>query len=120
MATPAPPSVFRWRILTDRPVERSADDSFGIHSTLAGLLYELATTCTTPFTVGLYGGWGTGKTSVVQILKERALKGTPSAFGYVYLDIWKFVSDPLKRWVLLETERQLVEQKILSDYNFQG
>lgn len=38
----------------------------------------------------------------------------------VYLDVWKYSSDPLKRWILLETERQLEEQEILTSYQYES
>lgn len=114
-------SVFRWRVLPDQAVRRSRDDSFGTHAVFAQLLYELAQNCATPFAVGLYSGWGTGKTSVVKMLEEKISSDSPRKIGYVYLDVWKYVSDPLKRWVLLETERQLQEEELLpTDYMFNG
>lgn len=114
-------TVFRWRVLTDQAVAKSQEDAFGIHAVFAQLLYELAQSCTTPFAVGLYSGWGTGKTSVARMLEERISEAEPRSLGYVYLDVWKFASDPLKRWILLETERQLKEQGGLGDnYSFNG
>jgi KAP family P-loop domain len=114
-------SIFRWRVLPDRAVERAQDDSFGIHAAFAQMLYELAQQCASPFAVGLYSGWGTGKTSVARMLEEQISADKPRKVGYVYLDVWKYVSDPLKRWILLETERQLQEQALLpADYKFNG
>ena len=114
-------NVFRWRVLSDQAVGRSQDDSFGTHAVFARLIYELAKNCVTPFAVGLYGSWGTGKTSVVKMLEEKISSDTSRRVGYVYLDVWKYVSDPLKRWVLLETERQLQDERLLpADYTFKG
>jgi hypothetical protein len=121
MASESSKSVFRWRVLSDQAVARSQDDSFGTHAVFAQLLYELAQNCVTPFTVGLYSSWGTGKTSVAKMLEQKISAENPRKVGYVYLDVWKYVSDPLKRWILLETERQLQEQGLLpSDYMFRG
>jgi len=114
-------TVFRWRVLADQAVATSAEDAFGVHAAFGQLLYELAQNCTTPFAVGLYSGWGTGKTSVARMLEERISGTEPRSLGYVYLDVWKYASDPLKRWILLETERQLKEQGGLSEkYTFKG
>jgi hypothetical protein len=121
MTTEDSTDLFRWRILTDEAIVHSKDDSFGVHSAFANLLYQLAQNCATPFAVGLFSGWGTGKTSVARILEERILEDNPRLLGYVYLDVWKYVSDPLKRWILLETARQLADQSVLSkEYHFEG
>jgi hypothetical protein len=121
MAAEGSTDIFRWHILTDQAVARSQEDSFGVHSAFANLLYKLAQNCATPFAVGLFSSWGTGKTSVANILEERVLEEQPRQLGYVYLDVWKYVSDPLKRWILLETARQLADQGLLSkEYCYEG
>lgn len=106
-----------WQFLSDEAVDQTANDSFGIHSVYAKLLLKITRTATTPFCVALYSNWGTGKTSVAKMLQSLALKGKDVAV--IYLDVWKYSSDPLKRWILLETARQLAQQNIVSDYKYE-
>src|SRR6266478_6385421 len=107
-----------WRFLSDEPVDQTARDSFGIHSAYAKLLLKITRTASTPFCVALYSNWGTGKTSVAKMLQSLASTGKDIAV--VYLDVWKYSSDPLKRWILLETTRQLAQQGIVQEYKYEG
>src|SRR6266446_1586141 len=118
--SPKDPDRFPWRVLTDEAVDRAADDYFQIHTAYARLLLDIARKCATPFSIGLYSSWGSGKTSVAKILQGLVTQGKPQSLGFVYLDVWKYSSDPLKRWILLETEKQLEDQEILKDYTFEG
>src|SRR5580698_813243 len=109
--------VIPWRFLSDEAVDKTDQDSFGTHSTYAKLLLEMARTAATPFSIALYSNWGTGKTSVAKMLQSLATKEKDIAV--VYLDVWKYSFDPLKRWILLETSRQLEKQGILDSYKYQ-
>jgi hypothetical protein len=110
----------RWNLLADEEVKRKADDAFGVHTAYAELLLQIAKDCPTPFSIGLYSGWGTGKTSIVRLLQELVEEDKTKFLTLVYLDVWKYSSDPLKRWILLETERQLEDQGIVTDYQYQN
>jgi hypothetical protein len=120
MIAPADSDRFPWQVLTDEAVDRAADDYFQIHTAYARLLLDIARKCATPFSIGLYSSWGSGKTSVAKILQGLVTQDKPQSLGFVYLDVWKYSSDPLKRWILLETEKQLEDQGILDDYTFEG
>ncbi len=109
--------IIPWKFLSDEAVDSTDRDSFGTHSTYAKLLLEIARTAATPFSIALYSSWGTGKTSVAKMLQSLAAK--EKGIAVVYLDVWKYSSDPLKRWILLETSRQLEKQEILNAYKYQ-
>lgn len=117
---PEQPPKLRWDILSDTEVASGANDAFGVHTAYARLLQQIATKCPTPFSIGLYSSWGTGKTSIIRLLQEIIAKDPTQALSLIYLDVWKYSADPLKRWVLLETERQLADQKLLQEYSFQN
>jgi hypothetical protein len=106
------------KFLSDEAIGTTDKDSFGIHSAYARVLYEIAKASYTPFTVALYGGWGAGKTTICRLLKQ--LSAEDPSIRHVYLDVWKYSSDPLKRWVLLETVRTLEEQGALTNYTLEG
>jgi hypothetical protein len=107
-----------WTFLSDDAVDSTELDCFGVHSAYARLLLSMSTTAVTPFSIALYGNWGTGKTSVVKILQSLATK--EKGISSIYLDVWKYSSDPLKRWILLESTRQLAEQKAVVNYKYQN
>jgi KAP family P-loop domain len=105
-----------WQFLSDNAVQTGDQDKFGVHSAFAGVIYHIAKTCDTPFSIGLYSSWGTGKTSVCNLINQ--LSSGDEKVHYVYLDVWKYSNEPLKRWILLETHRTLVEQAAIVDYKF--
>jgi hypothetical protein len=108
----------RWKFLSDNAVLRDDQDRFGIHSAYAKVLFHIVQACDTPFSIALYSSWGTGKTSICNLIRELA--ESDSNVHYVYLDVWKYSDEPLKRWILLETHRSLTEQKVISNYEFGG
>lgn len=72
---------------SDKPV---LEDQLGTHKHLANLLVQIVRSKSdNPLVVGLFGGWGTGKSSVVkmyeQITKNNNIKN-------VYMDSWMFAN----------------------------
>ena len=55
---------------------------------------NLARTCTPPFVICLYGGWGTGKTSLMQLIDQKLNK---KEIGSVWFDPWghQFDENPI-------------------------
>ena len=85
------------RLLEDSP---ALEDRFGgAHRRLAEALSELAATEPGGRTVALEGGWGSGKSTVVQLLKSIF---TSSSHAVVVFDAWAHQGDPLRR-AFLET-----------------
>jgi hypothetical protein len=58
-----------------------------------------------PHTIGLFGGWGTGKSSIVKTLANR-LRGLKEIRVMTY-DAWKYSHDAFRRSFILEMQRQL-------------
>lgn len=88
------------RLLPDLPTKH---DAFGPHELLANAIAELIETEDGGKAIALEGGWGSGKSSVVEMLKDR-LEGdqTESATTCVHVfDAWSHEGDPLRR-VFLE------------------
>ena len=54
---------------TDRPVEQLDEDSFGIKTYIDGLC-EFIVSCDTPMTISIQGDWGSGKTSMMNMIKK--------------------------------------------------
>jgi hypothetical protein len=51
---PDAPANIPWKFLSDNAVQDGAQDKFGVHSAYAKVLYHIAKTCDTPFSIALY------------------------------------------------------------------
>ncbi len=106
-------------LFSDIPIEKEEQDEFKIHSSYANTLYKVIESAPTPFSIGLFGKWGTGKTSIINLLKNKIVSGGKHLF--VYLDVWKYSKEPLKKWLLFEFQEQ-ISQFIpqFKDYKYEG
>lgn len=59
-------------------------------------------------TIGLFGGWGSGKSSIIKTLSERLKKkSSNNAIKIVIYDAWKYSGDAFRRSFILELKNQL-------------
>lgn len=103
------------RFLSDQPLtaDRKKDVRFG-HPGMADNLREIILQCPLPFTIGLFGKWGSGKTTIINLLKDK-LKDDKVAL--VKFDIWKHEKDSLRRAFLEELVKQCKSSQLLpSDF----
>ncbi len=103
------------KFLSDKPLaaDYEQNDRFG-HSGIAENLKQIILICPVPFTIGLFGKWGTGKTSILNILKDKlaAVHKVP----VVTFDVWKHKGDALRRTFLKELVKELKEQGLIKKY----
>lgn len=108
-----------FNLLSDQPLKSETDfesAKFG-HKEIAETLTSLISNCPTPFTIGLFGRWGSGKSTISNMLKRKMLE---TKFGFVLFDVWKHESDALRRTFLKESVKQLKKQKNLQqDFNLE-
>jgi Cdc6-like AAA superfamily ATPase len=75
---------------TDIEIVEAADDRFGFRDCV-GVLTNRAATADTPLTIGIFGRWGSGKTSLMKLmqskLQERA-DGKP-AVKTLWVNVWQ-------------------------------
>lgn len=117
---PTPTTDMDLKFLPDDPIRNADQDQFKLHGSYAKALKKIVMGCPTPFVVGLSGPWGSGKTTVVEMLKQELHEREQSAFWLpehgrvpvVILDVSQFSDDSLRRWILFEIQDQLREQKI--------
>ena len=58
----------------DKPIQKNADDLYGRNRLVENIARVIASKLKNPhssFTIGVYGAWGEGKTSVLNLLKEK-------------------------------------------------
>lgn len=58
------------------------------------------------FTVGVFGGWGTGKSSVIRTAQERIEKAHDDV-KFITYDAWKYSNDSFRRMFLLKIQQEL-------------
>ena len=90
--------------LADAPENLSRQDDLN-HKSLATRIIAAARNCPTPYTIGLSGEWGSGKTTVAQYIQKELSQSKDLPF--VYFDAWKYERDTLRRQFLIESHKQL-------------
>lgn len=86
MPDPSSPAVSP--ILDDRPADRDALDFTPYRDIFVDILRDPDTR--TPLTVGLFGSWGSGKTSLITMIKSQIDAATLPAFRTTWFNAWKY------------------------------
>ena len=93
--------------LSDSPIEELDHDEFS-HNIYVEVLEKIIRSCETPYNIGLFGEWGVGKTSIINMLKKR-IEGDEKLskqFSFLYFDVWKYANDSLRRQLLLHIDKE--------------
>lgn len=102
---PAPTDL---EFVPDSDIQDHSEDWFG-HWDLAQVALRILVSVTPPFNVGIFGSWGTGKTSLINLLRsELKNRNIP----YVTLDAWKYSADVMRRAFLIKLATDLAPEKI--------
>lgn len=59
------------------------------------------------FSIGLYGGWGAGKSSIIRSAKDELEAKTDSKIKFITYDAWKYSNDSFRRMFLLKIQEEL-------------
>ena len=78
-------------VLDDQPSTKDALDFAPYRDTLIGILCDPATH--TPLTVGLFGTWGSGKTSLMSMIKAGIDDARLPAYRTTWFNAWKYNRD---------------------------
>lgn len=100
-----------FRFLPDEAIREIKNDRLK-HPSIAEALKDIVVNCPLPFTVGLFGKWGTGKSTIANFLKSK-LNEKKGEIAVVDFDVWKYEGGSLRKQFLLTLEKQLKEQKSL-------
>ncbi len=106
-------AVEKARLIPDLP---TTDDAFGAHQLLARSLADLISCEEGGKAIALEGGWGSGKSSVVAMLKTQLEQDgkNDSAIHVRVFDAWSHEGDPLRR-VFLEDLTQFCSEQFDDD-----
>ena len=74
--------------LTDKPVSSVEEESLGIHDYMIALS-DFIESCETPMTIAIQADWGAGKTSMMNLVKER-LSEKNKRIETIWFNTWQF------------------------------
>lgn len=58
-------------------------------------------------TIGVFGGWGTGKSSIIKTASDKVIKEGNSKVKFITYDAWKYSNDSFRRMFLLKLQKEL-------------
>jgi hypothetical protein len=77
------------------------------HEAFADTVYELIKANQPPLSIGLFGSWGIGKSTIVNILFGKLNERDSASFKTVYFNAWKYSGDSFRRQFLIEVATQI-------------
>ncbi len=89
------PSLTKADLVSDRALRSGDPDRFN-HEAIALRVADLVAEAETPVNVALFGPWGSGKSSIFELLR-RALDSREPAVALVRYDAWKYGGQSLQR-----------------------
>lgn len=107
-------NIEKIKFFSDQPItaDREQDVRFG-HLDIVNNLKKIILNCPSPFTIGLFGRWGSGKTTILNVLRKK-LQNNKDKIAVMNFDVWKYEGDSLRRTFLKELVKQLQETSSLS------
>lgn len=88
------------RLWTDRPIQTRSEDRLNF-ADYADILAEIILTADTPITLGLFGPWGSGKTSLMRLVAERLVGQRTLVHRRartVWFNAWQYERDEAALW----------------------
>ena len=98
--------------LKDEPLSNLQGQDRFSHNAYVKLLARTIDELTPPFTIGIFGSWGVGKSSIVNDLTNK-LGQNSSGTRAVTIDVWKYSDDSLRRQFLYDLQQDLHRQNLL-------
>ena len=59
------------------------------------------------FNIGLFGSWGSGKSSIIATAQEQLISSKDLKVKFVTYDAWKYANDSFRRMFLFEVQKEL-------------
>ena len=99
-------AVFKDDPLFTGSEDDSSSDIFH-HKAFAETIYKLLISNTPPLSVGLFGSWGIGKSTIVNILFQIINAREGNDYKTIYFNSWKYSGDSFRRQFLIEVASQI-------------
>jgi len=89
------------KFIRDEEIQNlNGDDDLLETKKYANTLKEVIINIQTPFTIGLFGEWGSGKSSIVNTAQSELEKETTQKIKFIKYDAWKYANDSFRRMFL--------------------
>ncbi len=98
------------KLLTDEAVHTEDEDGLGF-SHYAKILGDAAIGTEGPFTIGVFGEWGTGKTSLMRLIQSHLDRQTEAPVVTVWFNAWQYEKEEHLIIPLIATMLKQLEKK---------
>lgn len=103
--------------LKDEAITNREEDFFR-HEDIADNIVNIIETQKTPYNIALIGKWGTGKSSIVELVKRKL--GNPKKYKFAEINAWKYEKEELRRTLLKQVfeaidgkkEKELINEQL--------
>lgn len=93
------------RFLSDDPIESIDEDEFR-HKEYVDTLEQMVEQADPPWNIGVFGEWGSGKTSIIKMLYSR-LEDSQHNYVCVEFDAWKHAEESIRTDLLLNLDQAI-------------
>jgi len=97
----------------DKKFDRALD-AFN-HEAYARALFSILDENSPPLSIGLFGPWGIGKSTIISILFKLISESKTGSLKPIYFNAWKYSGDAFRRQLLIEVAKQVYHGH--SDYD---
>ncbi len=106
--------VPKFNFIRDEPLDKNSESFFNFyHSAIAPALVKILKSTSAPHTIGIFGSWGTGKSTIINMLKSDTRLKTP----IFIFDAWKYQEDSLRRTFLIKLVDFLKSNEVGIDFD---
>jgi len=95
---------FEIKYIPDQAINLIENDLLGT-SVYVETLEKIIKNSHTPHTIGLFGSWGSGKSSIIKTLHEKLKNDESSKVKVFIYDAWKYSKDDFRRTFILQLAR---------------
>jgi hypothetical protein len=97
-------NALQFNFLKDAPINKESQGFFDFyHNSISPALKSILENETCVHTIGLFGRWGTGKSTIIKLLKDEGVVDGE----IIEFDAWKYEKDSLRRQLLLQIAKDL-------------
>ncbi|MCX4275571.1 MAG: P-loop NTPase fold protein [Candidatus Gastranaerophilales bacterium] len=96
--------------ILDKEISKIEDDKFG-HIHYAQILFSLIENHKPPFSIGLLGEWGVGKSSIKELCKKEFLDKHKDKYEILDFNAWRYESEDVRRSLLKYLYKHLSGEK---------
>lgn len=95
--------------IPDDVVREAEQDAFG-HAHIADAVVQSILNTSPPFTIGIFGGWGTGKSSILTLIRSELKRKHVRS---VWIDAWRYSSaESLRRAFLVHVASEISPKRL--------